>query len=273
MVKEEKKRLQKLLDLLLLLSEQVEKAHSDTHKESKNLQSFTPNTEPSLRHTILEIKTRFAELEHTKLRELSHHLDSPLSERHILNIIIPIERELKKNITDLDLHISTLDKADSITSVNQPIPCIFVLDNIRSAFNVGSIIRNFDGLGGELIYFTGYTTTPEHEQVQKTAMGAHEKLRYRTFPHLTPALKELRSLGYRLIAVETAQPAKSIYENFEQIPSAFIFGNERFGLDAETIQMCDEVRCIPLHGFKNSLNVAVASALIGFEWRRQYKVL
>lgn len=255
MTTEEKKRLQKLLDLLLHLSKQIEITSSDSN----------------LRHWLAEIKTHFAELEHPKLRELSRHLDSPLSERHILNIIIPIERELKKNITDLDLQISTQDRPHSATSLHKTIPCIFVLDNIRSAFNVGSIIRNFDGLGGEAIYFTGYTTTPEYEQVQKTSMGSHEKLRYKNFSHLRPALEELRSLGFRLIAVETAQPAKTIYEHFDPTPSAFILGNERFGLDAETIKLCDEVRYIPLHGFKNSLNVAVASALIGFEWRRQYE--
>lgn len=255
MTTEEKKRLQKLLDLLLYLSKQLEVTNSDS-----NLQS-----------TVTEIKTRFAQLEHSKLRELCRHLDSPLSERHILNIIIPIERALKKNITDLDLQISTQDRENADTSLRKTVPCVFVLDNIRSAFNVGSIIRNFDGLGGESIYFTGYTTTPEHEQVQKTSMGSHEKLRYKTFSHLQPALEELHSLGYRLIAVETAQPAKTIYENFDLTPSAFILGNERFGLDAETIKMCNEVRYIPLHGFKNSLNVAVASALIGFEWRRQYE--
>lgn len=254
---ENKKDLEKLLDLLMQLSSQVGMDKSTRDESYVDL--------------LNELKLHFNLIENEKIKGLVHHLDSELTERHVLNIIIPIERELKKNITDLDLQISTQDKLQSGPTEKQPLPCIFVLDNIRSSFNVGSIIRNFDGLNGEAIYFTGYTSTPENEQVKKTSMGAHEKLSYKYYSTLLPALTDLRAQGYQLIAIETAQPSKSIYDSFSNVPSAFIFGNERFGLDAETLKICDEVRHIPLQGFKNSLNVAVASALVGFEWRRQFE--
>ncbi|MNL51011.1 tRNA (guanosine(18)-2'-O)-methyltransferase [compost metagenome] len=53
-------------------------------------------------------------------------------------------------------------------------------------------------------------------------------------------------------------------------PTAFVLGNERFGLDPEILKVIDEVRMIPLRGRKNSLNVGVTAAVAGFEWARQY---
>ena len=73
----------------------------------------------------------------------------------------------------------------------------------------------------------------------------------------------------RIIALETARNCKSIYESPLHGPTAFVIGNERFGLDHSTLSSVDEVRNIPMFGIKNSLNVAQATAVAAFEWSRQ----
>ncbi|HWU44716.1 MAG TPA: TrmH family RNA methyltransferase, partial [Bdellovibrio sp.] len=69
----------------------------------------------------------------------------------------------------------------------------------------------------------------------------------------------------------TAASAVDLFSDFPTEPTAFILGNERFGLDPEILKLIDEVRIIPLRGRKNSLNVGVTAAIAGFEWMRQWR--
>lgn len=226
-----------------------------------------------------------ASLPNEKLQALTKHLKgwisgekkNPVAENLLQNILVPIERELKKNITDPDLFITTNDRTIEKSKTSSPLPVIFVLDHLRSAFNVGSIIRTLDTLGCTSMALVGYTPGLDHEAVQKTAMGAHEHLQAQSFSRLDEALIELKKQGYKIIAIETVPHSKNIYADAfisakEKIKTAFILGNERFGIASEDLKLVDEVYHIPTYGFKNSLNVAVTAALVGFEWRRQYEV-
>ena len=79
-------------------------------------------------------------------------------------------------------------------------------------------------------------------------------------------------LGATIVALETTSHAIDISLNYDFTkPTIFILGNERFGLDVDQINLADEIRKIPTYGLKNSLNVAVAAAIAGFEWRKQYQ--
>ncbi len=204
----------------------------------------------------------------SRLADLEKHLVLNMNLKHFTSFAIPFERLLHKNLQDDDFLVIENDK-DS--SPEEKLPLVFVLDNIRSAFNVGSIFRTAECLGAEKIYLCGYTPTPTQWKVEKTAMGTQEHIAWEEAPKLIDCLNELREKGYRIVALETTSHAVDLYEPFDTSATAFILGNERFGLDPEIIKYLDEVRIIPLRGRKNSLNVGVTAAIAGFEWMRQWR--
>lgn len=203
-----------------------------------------------------------------RLATFADHLHPQMTMKHFIAHAVPFERVLHKNLQDDDFLIIENDKD---VSTSEPLPLVFVLDNIRSAFNVGSIFRTAECLGAQKIYLCGYTPNPDQWKVEKTAMGTQEHMPWEESPHLLECLENLKELGYRLVALETAQSATDLYEEFSDEPTALILGNERFGLDPEILKVIDEVRIVPLRGRKNSLNVGVTAALAGFEWMRQWR--
>lgn len=199
--------------------------------------------------------------------ELADHLHPQMSHRHFLNFILPLERILDRSLADEDFLVTTDDAAKMTDLPRRPL--ILVLDNLRSAFNVGSIFRMAETLRAEAIYLCGYTPGPESAGVQKTAMGTETMTETRRFERVDLALAELEQAGYATIGLETSPQAKSLYEGELPERCALVVGNERFGLDYHTLKLCEDVRLIPLTGAKNSLNVASALSVAAFEWHRQ----
>ena len=146
-------------------------------------------------------------------------------------------------------------------------PVIAVLENIRSAYNVGSVFRTADAFLLEAIYLTGYTARPPHKEIKKTALGAEETVDSAYFADAAAAIAELRSKGYVIYAVEQVQNSISLDKiNFgPENKVAVIFGNEVTGVDQETILQCDGCIEIPQLGMKHSLNIATAAGVVLWE--------
>ncbi len=128
------------------------------------------------------------------------------------------------------------------------------LDHIRSAYNVGSILRTTEALRIGKIYFSEKTPFIDNEKVQKTAMGAAS---------LVPCFQNVPFflLPRPFIALETSHAALALAE-FHFPPSFTLFlGNEEYGLSNEALKEADAIVEIPLFGAKNSLNVACAFAI------------
>ena len=89
-------------------------------------------------------------------------------------------------------------------------PVIAVLENIRSAYNVGSVFRTADAFLLEAIYITGYTAKPPHKEIKKTALGAEESVEWNYFPNASEAIDTLRSNGFRIYAVEQVKDSISL---------------------------------------------------------------
>lgn len=141
-------------------------------------------------------------------------------------------------------------------------PIIVVLENIRSAYNVGSFFRTCDGAGAGKLFLTGYTPYPPHSKIPKTALGAIDNIDWEYVPKTADVIKRLKSEGVQVLGVEVKDNAKN-YLDFEyKFPVAFIFGNEVNGVDEETLKLCDDIIIIPMHGDKSSLNVAVSGGII-----------
>ncbi|MBL7703326.1 MAG: RNA methyltransferase [Ferruginibacter sp.] len=146
-------------------------------------------------------------------------------------------------------------------------PLIAVLENIRSAYNVGSVFRTADAFLLEAIYITGYTCIPPHKEIKKTALGAEDTVAWKHFKNAGEAIKRLKEDGYKVYAVEQAVNSLMLQEltvgTNEKI--AVIFGNEVTGVEQETIRQCDGCIEIPQLGMKHSLNIATAAGVVLWE--------
>lgn len=202
-----------------------------------------------------------------KLSGYDKHLTAQMTLRHFATIAVPFERALKKSIQDDDFIVTSHDRDHLVT---ERVPLHFILDNLRSAFNVGSIFRTADTLGAQKIWLCGYTPTPYQTQVERAALGATFVLEWET-KKLNEVLLDLKQKNFLIVALETSAQAKPLYYPFpENRPTAFLIGNERFGLEADQLKLCDEVRQIPTYGIKNSMNAANATAIAAYEWRKQW---
>ena len=155
------------------------------------------------------------------------------------------------------------------------IPLVVVLENIRSAYNVGSVFRTADAFLLEAIYICGYTCCPPHKEIKKTALGAEESVAWKHFDHTSSAIAELQALGYTIFAVEQAAGSTMLNDlNFAITDKiAVIFGNEVTGVEQSTIQQSAGCIEIPQFGMKHSLNVATAVGVVLWEFVRNRKLV
>lgn len=206
-------------------------------------------------------------LDIARLAGVEKHLTPQMTLKHFVAYLLPFERVLNKNLQDDDFLVLTDDRD---LSPKETLPLVLVLDNIRSAFNVGSIFRTAECLGLESVYLCGYTPLPDQWKLAKTAMGTQHYQPWKAFLKTSDALAELKAQGYHLVALETSEIATDLYTDFPKVPTAFILGNERFGLDSDLLKQTDEIRIVPVRGRKNSLNVGVTAAISSAEWSRQF---
>lgn len=149
---------------------------------------------------------------------------------------------------------------------SEKLPLIAVMENVRSAYNVGSLFRTADAFLLQSIYLCGYTAYPPHKEIKKTALGAEETVAWKHFKNTGEAVDDIRSQGFKVYAVEQAVDSWKLGQfavDDEKI--AVIFGNEVSGVEQSTIALCDGVMEIPQLGTKHSLNVATAAGVVLWE--------
>ena len=147
------------------------------------------------------------------------------------------------------------------------IPVISVLENIRSAYNVGSVFRTADAFLLEAIYITGYTAVPPHKEIKKTALGAEDAVEWKHFTDAAEAISALKKIGYKVYAVEQvigSMMLQSMQFNKEE-KVAFVFGNEVSGVEVGTIEICDGCVEIPQFVTRHSLNIEPAAGVVLWE--------
>jgi 23S rRNA (guanosine2251-2'-O)-methyltransferase len=164
-----------------------------------------------------------------------------------------------------------------------------VLDDVRSAHNVGNILRAAEASSCEQVVLGGsMTPSPPHPKVLKTALGAAEYVRYQTAISTLQAVRNLKADGYRIFGIETTSKSNLLWqvsffpdqtdalsdEKEETLGKvALIFGNELVGVDIQVLEECDELVSVPTHGIKNSLNVATCVSIIIWEALRQWEFI
>jgi 23S rRNA (guanosine2251-2'-O)-methyltransferase len=149
-----------------------------------------------------------------------------------------------------------------------------LLDNIRSAWNVGAIFRTADGFGVQKLHLCGITPTPENKAVGKTALGADQSIPWTYERNALSTAGKLRKDGVHLWALEQderAVPVTASWQANDQ-PVVLIVGNEVTGVDPALLDLCEQIVYIPMQGKKRSLNVevafGVAMSALGNAYRR-----
>ncbi len=153
-------------------------------------------------------------------------------------------------------------------------PFYVVLDNLRSAHNVGSIFRTGDGANISELLICGFSPIPPHRHLAKTALGSVDVVPWRHFESVEEAIADLKNRGIHVLAIELAPDSKSLFEysidGEMPFPIALVMGNEKDGLTPEICALCDDVVHLPMCGHKNSLNVSVAFGAAIYEILRRY---
>ncbi len=154
-----------------------------------------------------------------------------------------------------------------------------ILHNIRSAYNVGAILRTADGAGVQKVYLCGYTPAPidrfgrVRTDIAKAALGAEASVSWESVPHTQTLITTLQKEGVRVVAVEQdarAQPYTTL--TLDATPLALILGEEVAGIPLEIIDQSDASIEIPMFGSKESLNVSVAAGVVLFHLRSTYRM-
>ncbi len=149
-------------------------------------------------------------------------------------------------------------------------PITIVLDNVRSALNVGSVFRTADAFLIENIILCGITTTPPSKEIRKAALGATDSVNWQFEKNTLEAATKLKKRGYHIMGIEQADKSTKL-NNFTlpNKPIAIIMGNEVNGVSNDVIAMCDEVMEISQFGTKHSLNISVTTGIIIWELCRK----
>lgn len=160
-------------------------------------------------------------------------------------------------------------KQSVLPSPQTKFPVVTLIDNIRSAHNVGSILRTSDAVGVHKVLLSGITSTPDNKKVQKTALGAEKSVNWEHTWSTKRAVEQLKSEGYTLYAVERTNKAISYETAHYDLPACFVFGNEVSGVEDEILDLVDHHISIPMRGKKESLNVSVSYGIILYDILRK----
>lgn len=146
---------------------------------------------------------------------------------------------------------------------------VLVLDNIRSAHNVGSAFRSGDSFKVDKVWLCGICACPPSAEIHKTALGAEDSLPWEWVEDTLEAVRRLKAEGYTVVAAE--QTAESLMLNeFRPEPGrkyALVFGNEVSGVRQDVVDECDFCLEIPQFGTKHSLNVSVSIGVMLWHFR------
>ena len=196
------------------------------------------------------------------VQKLDRILKSADSRKAFWSFLVPLERQFSlKNINDTDILVLEDDRQKTTNKI----PAVVILDNIRSALNIGSIFRISECFSFEKVLLCGYTSNPKNSRIAKSAMSTHEIVDWEYQENITNAIQDLKNQNYTIYALETVEKSTPIQNVNWKFPLAIIVGNERFGIDKHLLSKMDEIVHIPLSGTKNSLNVSTAFSICAHE--------
>ena len=178
---------------------------------------------------------------------------------------------LKKNFEKLqmeELNRVSIEEFKQCTKI----PVIVILDNVRSAQNVGSVFRTSDAFLIEKIYLCGITCKPPHKEIHKTALGAQNSIDWEFYEQGLDAVENAKKQGFTIISIEQVTNS-TFLQNFTIDTAqkyALVFGNEVFGVSDEILAVSDSCIEIPQFGTKHSCNVSVSCGIVLWDFAKAY---
>lgn len=158
-----------------------------------------------------------------------------------------------------------LDRPSPAALQGQPrTPVVVVLDRLRSAHNVGSVLRIADAFRLQRVVLCGYTPGPPHRSVLKVALGAEDTVPWGRAETAAEALQDLKAQGYEAVALEQTDVSESLTTFRPSEPFALVVGNEVDGVSPQALAECTRAVEIPQYGAKHSLNVSVAFGIAAY---------
>ena len=154
--------------------------------------------------------------------------------------------------------------------MKQKTPLTIVIPDIRSALNIGAIFRTADAINAHKIYLSGYSATPKHPKVAKTALGAENTVEWDYEKDTIKLLKRLKAEGNTLYALELTKQSECLWDTKIKFPAVLIIGNEIKGVCPEILTICDQVVHLPMLGSKESLNVATATGITMYSFLQEF---
>lgn len=152
---------------------------------------------------------------------------------------------------------------------------LVILDNVRSVYNVGAILRNLDCLGFNSIYLCGITAQPKllpgSKNMKKTALAAFDNIRWHYFENTKEAIKKAKANGYKIYIIEQSDNSKPLECQKFDFPAAFLFGHEVEGVNEKLYAFADDLIYLPNLGKSKSWNVSSTASIVVWEAWKQLK--
>jgi 23S rRNA (guanosine2251-2'-O)-methyltransferase len=171
------------------------------------------------------------------------------------------------------LTLSALQRLSKSEFAQAPkFPFVLILDNIRSALNVGSVFRTADAFAAQGLALCGISACPPHRDILKTALGATDTVAWAYFETTRAAVEHYKTQHYKIWAIEQTDSSLSLEQfnpDLSESPLALILGNEVEGVDANLLDLVDGCVEIPQFGTKHSLNVSVCAGIVAWELVRK----
>jgi len=146
---------------------------------------------------------------------------------------------------------------------------LFILDNFRSAFNVGSAFRTAEAVSPAAVLLAGVCAVPGDRKLAHSARGTQASVPWRYFEHTVDAVLWARGTGRRVVALERTEGSIHLFEACFDPSDAFIFGNEALGICPEALSACGLAVHFVQSGARNCLNVASVVAIVASEIQRR----
>lgn len=174
--------------------------------------------------------------------------------------LMNLERLLGQSTKEYDFLIQ---QEDMDHSSQNPFNIVCIFDSVRSAHNVGAMIRTSECFNIQKIYTCGLTPSIKSSHVKKTAMGCDESIEVEHKEKITELIASLKQDSYQIWSIETSRVDTDL-NKIEAMPDkvALIFGHEQFGVSAEVLELSDKIVPIKLYGRKNSLNVSISHGIV-----------
>ena len=146
-----------------------------------------------------------------------------------------------------------------------------ILDNIRSAHNVGSAFRTADAFKADKVWLCGICACPPSAEIHKTALGAEESVPWEHRDDTAALVRELQDQGWTVLCAEQTERAVPLNEFRREAGAryAIVFGNEVDGVQQGVVDAADGCLEIPQSGTKHSLNVSVSIGVVMWEVYKQ----